>query len=153
MCDYSMHSVASRLARVGDKLITKSFTTTTRGFAAVEHPKVAICLLPGTELAFEKDVEWYRPFKMFRRKEHLGKLGRFRQINLEKRHAHHDAIEFPSGKVILLTLLCERQRAKVLQLPPPSQAIQRIAFPDSESRAGFESELAAVYLDPWLPGY
>jgi hypothetical protein len=154
MCDYSMHSVATRLARVGDNLVTKSFSTTvTRGFAAVGVPRVAVCLLPGTELAFEKDVDWYRPFKLLRRREHLGKLVRFRQINLEKRNVHHDAIEFPNGKVILLTLLCEGQRARVLQLPPPSQAIERIAILQSESNANSGIDLAAMYFDPWLPGY
>jgi hypothetical protein len=30
---------------------------------------------------------------------------------------HHDALEFPGGQVILLTRLCEGQRATVLQLP------------------------------------
>jgi len=30
---------------------------------------------------------------------------------------HHDALEFPDGQVVLLTRLCEGQRATVLQLP------------------------------------
>jgi hypothetical protein len=55
---YSLHGVATRPARVGDKLVTTQFcNTTTRGFSAVEEPKVAVCLLPGTEIAFEKKVE------------------------------------------------------------------------------------------------
>ena len=55
MCDYSLHNVASRPARVGDKLVPTSFPTScTRGFAAIGEPKVAVCLLPGTELAFEE---------------------------------------------------------------------------------------------------
>ena len=54
MCDYSLHLVVSRPARVGDKLISTSFPhTTTRGFASVDDRNVAVCLLPGTELAFE----------------------------------------------------------------------------------------------------
>ena len=32
-------------------------------------------------------------------------------------HTHHDALEFPDGQVVLLTRLCEGQRATVLQLP------------------------------------
>ena len=57
MCDYSLHLIASRPARVGDKLISTSFPhTTTRGFASVDDRNVAICLLPGTELAFEKEI-------------------------------------------------------------------------------------------------
>jgi len=54
MCDYSLHGVAARPARVGDKLVTTQFwNTTTRGFSAVEEPRVAVCLLSGTEVAFE----------------------------------------------------------------------------------------------------
>ena len=56
MCDYSLNLVASRPAKAGDKLETASFCgTTTRGFAAVDEPNVAVCLLPGTEIAFEKE--------------------------------------------------------------------------------------------------
>ena len=53
MCDYSLHLVASRPAKVGDKLVTTRFNNSlTRGFAAVGEPHVAVCLLPGTEVAF-----------------------------------------------------------------------------------------------------
>ena len=31
--------------------------------------------------------------------------------------SHHDALEFPDGQIMLLTRLCEGQRATVLQLP------------------------------------
>ena len=58
MCDYSLHGVATRPAKVGDKLVTTQFwNTTTRGFSAAEEPRVAVCLLPGTEVAFENKVE------------------------------------------------------------------------------------------------
>ena len=58
MCDYSLHHVASRPARVGDKLISASFLSSgTRGFAAIGEPNVAVCLLPGTELAFQENLE------------------------------------------------------------------------------------------------
>jgi hypothetical protein len=36
MCDYSLHNVKSRPAKVGDKLRTHDFNTGTRGFAAPE---------------------------------------------------------------------------------------------------------------------
>ena len=46
MCDYSLHHVASRPAKVGDKLVTTQFNNSiTRGFAAVGEPNVAVCLL------------------------------------------------------------------------------------------------------------
>jgi hypothetical protein len=57
MCDYSLHTVASRPAKIGDQLVTTEFwNTTTRGFSPVGEPKVAVCLLPGTEVAFESEV-------------------------------------------------------------------------------------------------
>jgi hypothetical protein len=52
MCDYSLQYVRSRPAKVGDKLTTCDFGTRTRGFAAAEDAGVAVCVLPGTELAF-----------------------------------------------------------------------------------------------------
>jgi hypothetical protein len=126
MCDYSLHNVASRPARVGDNLVTKSFANSyTRGFAEVEESTVAVCVLPGTEIAFENEVEWDRPFAILLRNPHLGKVVRFRQINTGNPHAHHDAVEFPNGKIVLLTSLCEGQKATVLQLPAPSQVVDQ----------------------------
>jgi len=126
MCDYSLHNVTSRPASVGDNLVTKQFAATyTRGFAAPEQPGVAVCVLSGTELAFENDVEWDRAFTIFRRNPRLGKVVRFRQINLGNPHTHHDAVEFPNGKIVLLTRLREGQRATVLQLPVASQPVDQ----------------------------
>jgi hypothetical protein len=57
MCDYRLELVASRPAKVGDKLISAGFPhTISRGFASLDEPKVAVCLLPGTQLAFEDEV-------------------------------------------------------------------------------------------------
>jgi hypothetical protein len=118
MCDYSLHAVASRTAMTGDWLVTTSFVGTyTRGFGAADEPSVAVCLGSGTELAFDAEIDWDMPFKIFRRKRFLGRLVRFREISLSKRHAHHDAIEFPDGTIVLITCLCEGQSATVLQLP------------------------------------
>ena len=61
MCDYSLHLVASRAAKVGDELVTTKFDNSlTRGFAAIGEPNVAVCLLPGTEVGFAKDVDFER---------------------------------------------------------------------------------------------
>jgi hypothetical protein len=121
MCDYSPDLVASRPAKVGDKLVTTKFENSmTRGFAAIGEPKEAVCLLPGTEVAFEKEVKYERFFALFPSMK-FGKLGkkvaRFRQINMGKPSVHHDALEFPDGETVLLTRLCEGQHATVLQLP------------------------------------
>jgi hypothetical protein len=119
MCDYSLHLVASRPAKVGDNLVTTAFNNClTRGFASVEEPQVAVCLLPGTEVAFEGEVACERFFWVFRSQKIIGeKVARFQQINMEEPNAHHDALEFPNGKIVLLTRLSEGQHATVLQLP------------------------------------
>jgi hypothetical protein len=125
MCDYSLHLVASRTAKVGDKLVTTKFNNSlTRGFAAVDEPTVAVCLLPGTEVAFETGVECEHVFKVFRSQKLISeKVARFRQINTEEPNVHHDALEFPDGQVVKLTRLCEGQHATVLQLPASPRAM------------------------------
>ena len=116
MCDYSLHQVVSRPARVGDKLVTTRFPNTiTRGFASVDEPQVAVCLLPGTELAFEKEVQCETGIVFAWRLGHA--VARFKQVNKGQSNVHHDALEFPDGKIVLLTNLCKGQRATVLQLP------------------------------------
>jgi len=118
MCDYSLHCVESRPAKVGDKLVSRSFRfTSTRGFTAVDEPLVAVCVQPGTELAFEREVECDRLFRFLPTKKTGHKVARFRQIDLDKPATHHDALEFPDGQTVLVTQLREGQRAVVLQLP------------------------------------
>jgi hypothetical protein len=126
MCDYSLHSIKSRPAKVGDKLTTHDFGTGTRGFAASEDVKVAVCVLPGTELSFAREVKrlparlWVWQDRVI---EHTTAI--FRQINKEKIAAHHDALEFPDGRIVLLTSLSEGQQATVLQLPAePRTAVE-----------------------------
>ena len=125
MCDYSLHSVRSRPAKLEDKLITTKFwNTTTRGFCAVREPHVAVCLLPGTEVAFEEEVKRVPTgFQLiFGKKPIVHRVARFRQIDMDNPCTHHDALEFPDGQVVLLTHLREGQCATVLQLPPQAKA-------------------------------
>ena len=130
MCDYSLQSVRSRPAKIGDKLVTKNFGPFTRGFASVDDLDTAVCVLPGTELAFAREVrhadmrivsvvkDW---FTQPPSSPQLTAI--FRQINKDVKTTHHDALEFPDGRIVLLTLLCEGQTATVLQLPAkPSTA-------------------------------
>jgi hypothetical protein len=120
MCDYSLHHVATRPARIEDKLVVTKFNNSiTRGFAAVGEPNVAVCLLPGTEIAFDANVECEPSFGIgiLPNKKIGQRLARFRQINMDNAVTHHDALEFPDGQVVLLTRLCDGQRATVLQLP------------------------------------
>ena len=121
MCDYSMHAVATRPAQVGETLITTTFHgTSTRGFASENEPTVAVCMMPGTELAFAEDVKYDNRWIWtcavnFR-------VGKFGTIDPHLQHRHHDAIEFPDGNFVLVTQLCEGQRVTVLQLPVVQQA-------------------------------
>jgi len=126
MCDYSLHNVKSRPAKVGDKLTTRNFNTGTRGFAAPEDVSTAVCVLPGTELAFASQVRC-GPSGLFGLKvstlNHSTAI--FRQVNKDEPRAHHDALEFPDGQVVLLTNMVEGQEATVLQLPAqPATAVE-----------------------------
>ena len=124
MCDYSLQSVKSRPAKIADKLTVRDFGTGTRGFAALENPMVAVCVLPGTELVFAHEVKRL-PARLWPWHDNVikHKTAIFRQINKEKVAAHHDALEFPDGQIVLLTFLREGQLATVLQLPAEPKTV------------------------------
>jgi hypothetical protein len=122
MCDYSLMHVKSRPASVGDKLRTTNFGTGTRGFAAPSDPSTAVCVLPGTELAFNSEVSIYG-----------AAAPTLRQVNRAQPHMHHDALELPDGHTVLLTFLCEDQEATGLRLP---------AQPTTESEAREQERVA-----------
>ena len=118
MCDYSLHSVLTRSAKVGDQLTTRDFGTGTRGFAASEDCSLAVCLRPGTELSFQRNVRRGRVGAFFpATSEIAAQTAIFRKINEDCAHTHHDALEFPNGELVPLTCLTEGQTATVLQLP------------------------------------
>lgn len=140
MCDYSLENQISRAAEVGDKLVTSGFPMTpSRGFCSEREPGVAVCLLPGTELAFEEPVRYSGLWGLWglwglmvnHVKARLGEnmagamLARFRQVDLDNPHTHHDAIELADGRIIKLSLLHEGQRARVLQLPARAETGHR----------------------------
>jgi len=136
MCDFSLHAVRSRPAKVGDKLTTRMFISGTTGFCAPEDSGMAVCLLPGTELSFADEVRrannwpWIGPISY--------KTAVFRQINKSNRCTHHDALEFPDGQLVLLTLLIPGQQATVLQLPAEPQKAQ----PEPAANRAVERDLA-----------
>jgi len=112
--------------KIGDKLTTRDFGSGTRGFAASENLSVAVCVLPGTELAFADEVKRL-PARLWAWHDQVIKhtTAIFRQINKEKMAAHHDALEFPDGQIVPLTSLSEGQEATVLQLPAdPKTAVE-----------------------------
>src|SRR5262245_59777317 len=135
MCDYSLQLVASRSARVGDRLVTSTFPNTlTRGLSAVGEPKVAVCLLAGTEVAFETDVKYERAFSLLPYRTLKERVTRFCQIEKDRPNIHRDALEFPSGRVVLVTRLREGQRLMVLQLPARPLAESK---PDEHKQPSF----------------
>jgi hypothetical protein len=129
MCDYSLHAVASRPAKVGEMLITTSFSGGTRGFAAEGERNVAVCLLPGTELAFDQDVKlglswiWTKATNF--------RVARFRKIDQHNAFRHHDALELPDGNVVLVTHLKSGQRATVCSCRSHISANTRRPLPRS----------------------
>ena len=121
MCDYSLHAVASRSAEVGETIVSTTFRgTSTRGFASAADPTVAVCLLPGTELAFADDVRYDNRWIWTRTVN--SRVGKFGKVDPHIPDRHHDAIEFPDGKSVLVTQLVEGQHATVLQLPVTQHA-------------------------------
>ncbi len=124
MCDYSIANAKTRDAKVGDKLVTTGFGMGTSGFASIDDCMTAVCLLPGTELAFDAPVEvaakhlWdsSEPARTIEQK-----TARFRQIDKDNAFVHHDACEFGDGDFVLLTRLALGQKATVLQLPAKPQ--------------------------------
>jgi hypothetical protein len=139
MCDYSLEYVASRQAAVADRLVSTTFPNTiTRGFAAANDVNTAVCLRPGTEIAFEREVEFENPVThMVTRLP--AKVARFRKINPGEPCAHHDALEFPGGDIVPLTKLLPGQYAVVLQLPADAKGDAEKSAETVEARS-----LAAV---------
>jgi hypothetical protein len=127
MCDYSLQHVQSRPAKVADKLVTHNFGTGTRGFCSPGDRSTAVCLIPGTELAFEQPIVANVPTEAHR-------TAIFRQVNKTVSYRHHDALELPGGQIVLLTQLSEGQVATVLQLPAPPRTHEEAM---EQTRAAF----------------
>ena len=142
MCDYSLHLVMSRPASVGERLVSAKFAhSITHGFAAVNEPNVAVCLLPGTEVAFDNEVEFDHRWSFFHKQKAVGTVARFRQVNMDNPNAHHDALEFANGRIVLVHALREGQHATVLQLPAAQRAPAEIS-----------SELPSSTIGTFTPG-
>jgi hypothetical protein len=126
MCDYSITVEKSRPAVVGDKLTVTQFGSS-RGFApqGAGEPE-AVCLLPGTELAFARPVSFcyygIPPQGTTRIGDTVSVVTAyataiFRQADKDNLYKHHDVLEFPDGMTALVTMLDPGQTATVLQLP------------------------------------
>ena len=129
MCDYSLESQISRSAQAGDRIKTSAFPNTrTRGFCDCGNGRIAVCVLPGTEISFDQPIGahgiWSGLVNWFQGRS---RLARFRQIETDNAHTHHDALELDNGRIVLLTRLNPGQLATVLQLPavPPESGFAR----------------------------
>ena len=60
----------------------------------------------------------------------------FRQVNQNKKHVHHDALEFPDGQIVLLTLLYGGQR------PPFFNCLRRLTNQTKKRNQRLE--------EPWI---
>lgn len=116
---------------MGDRLKTTNFNMGSRGFASPDDPKTAVCLLPGSELAFDAPIKGYGVYD----KPDGSSVAIFRQINKDQPHQHHDCLELPDGTKMLLTYLSEGQTATVLQLP---------AAPKNDAEAKEQTRVAVV---------
>ena len=140
MCDYSLHAVASRPAKAGETLVTTGFYgTSTRGFAAKDQPGVAVCLLPGTELAFDHEVRYSRGWLYTRCAS--SQVARFCRIEPRTREQHRDALSFPDESTVLVNELSDGQYARVIQLPVSAQEPNVSLRPQKSSGAPNEAEL------------
>jgi len=144
MCDYSLEMIASRPAVVGDKLIVNRFKTATTGFASPSDPETAVCVLPGTEIAFDANIT-ERPFYAYSEcgvaeaKTHEYSVGVFTQIDTEVSFRHHDAFKLPNDVCVRLNDMVPGQTATVLQLPKV-QEISHVELPaDCEAIATVEA--------------
>jgi len=134
MCDYSLEHVVSRPAEAAERVISTKFANAiTLGFGGINDPSVAVCLLPGTELAFDREVSYRSRFSMIADMRTKSRVARFRQIDLDKRHVHHDALEFASGEILQLARLAEGQLATVIQLPHLALALVTAARIEAEA--------------------
>jgi hypothetical protein len=123
-----MHLV-SRPAKVGDKLTCgdimsdSGYISSTKGLFDKADPNVAVCLIPGTEVAFDRAPVKFLGLKFARKPA----TATFRQINKDQTHTHHDALEFADGDVRLVHDLEQGQKMKVLQLPAKPQTDKEAA--------------------------
>lgn len=141
MCDYSLHAVASRPAKAGETLVTTGFCgTPTRGFAAKDEADIAVCLLPGTELAFEQEVRYSRGWWFG---SVSSCVARFCKIEARTPAQHRDALSFPDGRTVLVNELSKGQYARVIQLPVTEQEQNINVRSQKSSGVSNEPELSA----------
>lgn len=139
MCDYSLEHLMARNAVASETLVSTSFPETfTRGFASALDLETAVCLSPGTEVAFDTEPRYIELLDR-RIRVATSRLARFRQIDLDMIYAHHDALEFLDGSIIRVCRLIEGQRATVLQLPKSMEKTATMVATTTEHKSATPS--------------
>lgn len=126
MCDYSLHSCATRDAEIGDQLVTTDFDwTTTKGLRRPnDNKQTATCLKQGTEISFDDPLKSERSFQTIRGyRKHRFATATFCELNTNDALAHHDALRFPDGSTVKLNKLVVGQRVTVLQVPAKKREV------------------------------
>ena len=165
MCDYSATGVKQRAAAKKETLISKRISSHTVGFVGIGDPSTAVCLLPGTELAFESPVciREQIPLPILeslhilghglfsrlglsrfilrpRSRENDEKMATFIQVNKDRKDMHHDALRFAGDRIVLLTELKEGQKVVVVSLPADPKTLKGVARTQAQAaqrRAAF----------------
>lgn len=123
MCDYSLEAVKNRKATVGDKLVTQRFYSHTTGFVDPSTADTAVCIMPGTEIAFDAPISKLGSYATPLADREVIDTGftvaKFVQIHRDLAHTsyHKDGLEFVDGSQVLINDLVVGQKASVLQLP------------------------------------
>ncbi len=112
MCDYSLHHLRSRPAKVGDKLTVSDFghPLRTRGFAAPEDEYLAVCLLPGTELSFANEVRRENSWVPFNCRLRVALCCGNRENKLLDEKLHRINVETPPKQCTVSASPCERPK-------------------------------------------
>ena len=136
MCDYSLMMVRSRLAEEGEELVAHKFKSGSVGlvscsdvngwlsqrplgfwqrlkcwFSTDEEPAPVVCIPPGAQLqVFAISVSLQKRFRLSECEEVT-----FAEVSAQERQ-HRDALYFGNGLILLLGLLPEGQRLRVLRL-------------------------------------
>ena len=143
MCDFSLKAVKSQPANVEDKIVTHNFGFGTIGFKPASDTSAgsaatAVCVIPGTEIAFDRVPERRFSWYMGETGEHMPGLSlkaTFIQDNLENLNTHHDSLVFDNGVKVLLTHIEAGFGATVVRLP---------AAPQNDAEAKAQQRLEVV---------
>lgn len=71
---------------------------------------------------FEKDIKYYRRFNLLRFSRGY-RSAKFQRFNIGKSRDEHDALEFPDGRIVMVSELVAGQTATVVQVPPSAQPV------------------------------